>query len=292
MAAFTSSYVADQFDGYLARRAGTQSAFGEALDMELDGLGILLAVSLAVSYGTLPVIFLPIGLARYGFSFLIALRERAGLPVADLPSSRSRRPIAGLTRGFVSAALWPALDRPEATLAGIPFFLAIGASFLRDSLVVACVLDPKSPRYQRTRALLRRVLLDLIPILLRLSLPVFTLGVAPGLIAVREPLNRSFSDAGLTPAPLWTTVFGATMLLLTILIVIGLAARLAATLFIFPLGLTIASVGLDPWRALLFVNVIAILLLGSGVGSLWKPGDRLLERLGVEVPRSENGAGY
>ncbi|NIV37621.1 MAG: CDP-alcohol phosphatidyltransferase family protein, partial [Anaerolineae bacterium] len=67
---YMAAAIADYFDGYLARRSATASGLGVALDLELDALGLLVAVSLAVSSGKLHWAFLPIGLARYGFAFL------------------------------------------------------------------------------------------------------------------------------------------------------------------------------------------------------------------------------
>lgn len=281
--AFTLSYVADQFDGYFARRQGSQSDFGEALDMELDGLGVLVAVSLAVGYRTLPVAFLPMGLARYIFTLFLGIRRRLGLPVTDLAPSRSRRPIAGLTRGFLSAALWPILTRPEATVAGIPFYAALASSFTRDALVAACIISPSSSWYQRLRRGLRKMFLEYLPIMVRLLLLLFAFGGLPRLLNPPQEVLSSFSARGFQPAGFWVSAFAIAMLTLSLPILIGLAGRFAAFLYTFPLGLTITAVGLDPWLMMGLLAIIAVLFLGCGLGSIWQPSDRLLGRWADEV---------
>ena len=50
--------AADFLDGYIAKRTGTRTELGALLDGHLDGIGIFLALSLAVQYRRLPVPFL------------------------------------------------------------------------------------------------------------------------------------------------------------------------------------------------------------------------------------------
>jgi len=131
---YTTAIILDLVDGYAARVGNHTTELGTTLDTELDALGLLVAISLAVWYGTLPVWFLPIGAARYAFMFGLWLRERRGLPVFELPPSTSRRPIAGLTMGFTSAMLWPIVSPPGSILAGVLFLLPFAASFTREEM--------------------------------------------------------------------------------------------------------------------------------------------------------------
>ncbi len=84
---YTAAALTDFVDGFLARVTNQPTLLGERLDIELDSLGALLAVSLAVAYGQLPAWALLMGLARYLFVGGLAWRAWRGLPVYDLPSS-------------------------------------------------------------------------------------------------------------------------------------------------------------------------------------------------------------
>ena len=141
-ALYTLADVSDYFDGYLARLSHHATLFGEALDLEYDSLGLLAGVTLAITYGHLSPWFLPIGLARYAFVAGAWALNRAGRAPHVLPESASRRPIAGLTMGFVSAMLWPIMTPGVGNLAGSLFAVPLAASFARDWLVVSGAVDP------------------------------------------------------------------------------------------------------------------------------------------------------
>lgn len=271
MALYTVSDVADHFDGYLARRSGRVTLLGIDLDLELDALGLLVAVLLAVRYGTLSPVFLPIGFARYAFALLVEVRRRRGRPVYDLPSSTLRRPIAGLTMGFVSATLWPIVQGPEANLAALVFFLPFGMGFLRDGLVVAGTLDPQGAAYRRLRRTLRAALLHMLPLLLR---PLFAVSVVfeiRRLIAHQDAVVRGFVSWGLTnPEPL-LIAFALLEAAGALALLLGWVGRLAAFALIFPLGLTIAASELDSLRGVLLAVNLTLLLTGTGRLSLWQP---------------------
>ncbi len=175
---YTSADLLDYFDGYLARITNHATQLGEALDLELDALGLLVAVSLAIWYGALPWWFAPFGLARYAFSFGLRLRGRLGLKTYPLPPSLSRRPIAGLAMGFMSAVLWPIVSQPATTIAGALFLAPFGASFLRDWLVVSGVLDPASERYHSLRRAVVTIATIWLPLPLRAALGVSVVSMA------------------------------------------------------------------------------------------------------------------
>lgn len=288
MAWYTLADVFDYFDGYLARKSRQQSALGEALDLELDALGVFAAVNLAIGYGRLPAIFLTVGLARYAFAVLIWIRQRAGLRVQPLSPSGLRRPLAGLTMGFISVTLWPIFDRPELALAGWIFFTPFMAGFVRDALVVSDSLDPRSAAYLRWRSRLRKIVLRLMPVILRLAIAGFALAQAPRYLAGSPELVRGLGSLGLVPAPAVSTFFGGLVVLTGTAMLLGYAARFAAFVMLFPLGLTIAAVGLDPWRAVGLTATLGILIAGSGRYSIWSPSEKLFANRAGEhgQPRS------
>ena len=149
--------VADYLDGFWAKRTGTQTRLGALLDGELDGVGILAAVALAVQYGRLPAPFLVLGLARPAYAVGLELHRLLGGRIHDLPPSYLRRRLAGFQMGIVAVFLWPIAGPPVTTLAqlliGFPFL----AGFLRDGLAAAGLIDPGHPAYQRWKGRLGRL---------------------------------------------------------------------------------------------------------------------------------------
>jgi CDP-diacylglycerol--glycerol-3-phosphate 3-phosphatidyltransferase len=267
MVAYTASDLADYFDGYLARSQGLATRLGQALDLELDALGLLLAVGVAIHFASLPWWFIFFGLARYGFTFLVRLRQWLQLPVYALPPSKARRPIAGLSMGYVSASLWPILKPAELTLAGVVFMSAFTASFVRDALAVAGLVRPTGHRYRRLRSRARSILLEWLPLLPRLG--VFCLI----LLEVPTLLQPSGTLLDFIQAPFVWRLLGAVLGMGGLAILLGWAGRLAAFTALFPFGLLLAASSLTPVRRLLLLSLLFILMLGSGRFSLWQPTD-------------------
>jgi CDP-diacylglycerol--glycerol-3-phosphate 3-phosphatidyltransferase len=134
---YGTGVVLDLVDGTLARWRDRTTLLGARLDMAFDTLGFLVAPVVAVLWGRLPVWYLSLSLARYLFKAGRGWRRRRGKPVFDLPSSRLRRPLAGLQMGFITLALTPLLAgdaiEPLAALVLAPSL----AVFARDYLVVS-----------------------------------------------------------------------------------------------------------------------------------------------------------
>jgi CDP-diacylglycerol--glycerol-3-phosphate 3-phosphatidyltransferase len=124
----------DWIDGFLARRVGRSTRLGRRLDMAFDTMGFLVAPTVAVAWGALPVWYLSIAAARYLYRFGCWLHERRGHRVGDLPESRVRRPLAGLQMVVVTAALLPltpaSVAWPVATLAMLPSLAVFGRDYL------------------------------------------------------------------------------------------------------------------------------------------------------------------
>jgi CDP-diacylglycerol---glycerol-3-phosphate 3-phosphatidyltransferase len=83
---FTLAIAADFFDGFAARVSNHVTRLGEALDMKLDGVGVLIAIILAVQYGSLPAWYLLVASARYLYLGGIYIREKKAYPVYELPT--------------------------------------------------------------------------------------------------------------------------------------------------------------------------------------------------------------
>ena len=154
--AYGLAALADGLDGVVARRTGTESAFGARLDAETDALGMAAASGIAVLLaGVLPLWYLLAGFGRYLFGAALFVERRLGRQLADLPPSPFRRRLAGFQMGLLAVCLVPGIE-PEwalpSTLAlGIPFL----AGFARDYLLASGRLDPRGAGSRRLVARLR-----------------------------------------------------------------------------------------------------------------------------------------
>ena len=154
--AYGLAALADGLDGVVARRMGTESAFGARLDAETDALGMAAASGIAVLIvGVLPLWYLAAGFGRYLFGAALFVERRLGRELADLPPSPFRRRLAGFQMGLLAVCLVPGIE-PEwalpSTLAlGIPFL----AGFARDYLLASGRLDPQGAGSRRMVARLQ-----------------------------------------------------------------------------------------------------------------------------------------
>jgi len=268
---YIGAVAADYCDGYLARITRHTTLLGEVLDMEFDGIGMLIALSLAVQYGQLPAFVLLLAAARPLFLWGMKLRERQGLPNHPMTPSDERRIAAGLLMGFVGVVLWPVFDPPATHIAGAVFGGAVAASFLRDWLVVIGWLKPASPAYIRWRARLKRLLFERSPLVLRIfslfaaGLLVWTVSRSPGLWAAGLPsvVFPFFTGLGILAA------LAAFLGLITRLAGIGLVILACADLIVR---------GDSLWTLALLALGVLLVALGNGKPALWTPDERLLRR--------------
>ncbi len=126
----------DGVDGFLARRLGQATAFGEKLDMEFDGLGTAVATLLAYEYGKVPVFYLFVAGLYYAFQIGLWLSQKTGRPVSSLRNSNYRKIVGGLNSVFLSVALWPVWGPPGSFAAATILMLFVIASFTKDWLAV------------------------------------------------------------------------------------------------------------------------------------------------------------
>ncbi len=259
---YTSERLIDYFDGFIARITGRETKLGEILDMEFDGLGILIAVALAIQVGHLPVWYLLLGLGRPLFVLGMWLRQRAGKPVHDLLPSDHRRLIAGFQTTFVSFTLWPVLSPQITLLAGYLFAVPLLFSFGRDWLVVSGVIDAGSVQYQRIRKRAKELIEGWLPFLARLvgaGLAIFLLGALPERAEV---------------ASIWIMLWG----LAAGCLLLGIVGRVAALAIISLACVSILAAGLQVENGLLLTCAIIVLHLGSRKFALWTPEEEFLHR--------------
>lgn len=249
----------DFCDGYVARVTGRETELGEVLDIEFDGLGVLIVTALAIQMGHLPAWYLLLGVSRPLFAAGMWLRRRQGKPVHGLPPSDHRRLIAGVQTVFLSVALWPVWVPAVMRLAGALFALPLVLSFARDWLVVSGRLDAGSPGYARAR---RR---------------------AKALVEGWLPLPVRVGAALLAAALVWRAGGALPWLLVSVLLVgalcllAGFLGRTAALMLLIFAAAHASVAGLQ-WdgNALLMVCTTFVLHAGSGVYAVWKPEERLL----------------
>lgn len=260
MGLYTFAAVADIFDGYLARRADHTTSLGARLDLELDGLGVLLAISLAVVGGRLSPAFLLLGAVRYAFVFGSRRRTVRGLGNRELPASAHRRLFAGILMGFASVSLWPIAPREALDLVGAVVAVPVLAGFLRDWLVVIGSLDPASTRYLAAQRSVMRFTRVYMPPVLRA-----TSFVSVACLLLIFPQSQPLAAA---------VVAG----LAAVAVLLGVVGRLASLLLLLPLGALCLAEGLSFLAGIAVASSVAIILVGTGPRSLARPEERFLFR--------------
>jgi CDP-diacylglycerol--glycerol-3-phosphate 3-phosphatidyltransferase len=271
---YTLADLVDFLDGFLARLTNHATRMGEILDISLDGVGVLAAALLAVQYGQVPAWYLFVALARFFFLGGMWLRQRLGLPNHDLPPSFRRRGFAGLQMGFLAVMLWPLFSPPGTHLAAAVFALPFLAGFLRDWLVICGISRPG----ESLRGMWRAMATQWLPVGLRLAILAVSLG----------PIMKNIQRFQLLEGPMQALT--VLELFAVSLVVLGAAGRSAAVLGLLILGFYQMQAHLTAVQMALVAAYAAILFVGSGALSLWKPEDYLIshqvgERQALRVER-------
>jgi CDP-diacylglycerol--glycerol-3-phosphate 3-phosphatidyltransferase len=265
---YTLADFADYLDGYLARVSNQATLLGEALDIEFDAMGLLIAVSVAVHSSALPVWYLPVGLVRFAFIFGMWARRRAGKPIYSLPPSESRRPLAGLQMGALSVILVPLLGPPVTILGGLLLAVPLVIGFARDWLVVSGVVDPASTAYQDLRSGLKHVLLRWMPIPLRAAAIVATIRL--GMVS---------ADAVGTPGTYASgTVVWLVGLTAAVAVALGIAPRVSALILLAMLLVRAGGGESSPVLLAGLTATVGVLMAGGGALSIWQPEYRWFRR--------------
>ena len=285
---YTLARLVDYVDGYVARLTHHETKLGGILDMEFDGLGVLIAVLLAIAYGHLPLWYLPLAFSRQLFIFGIWLRRRQGWPVYEMPPSANRRIIAGYQTGFLTVTLWPGFAPPISTVAALIFGGVLTVSFVRDWLVVSGSIDPSTAAYIRIRAAIKHVVEGWLPVAGRgvgfVVLAALLAREVPGFPTWRAPLAAS----GWTSPTLMAWLAAGLGLAVALPFLLGVVGRVAALGVAIVGWLDVAANGLD-WDggALLFVAAIVVAHAGSGRWALWQPEESILHHRPGERPATD-----
>jgi phosphatidylglycerophosphate synthase len=121
--------VLDGVDGWLARRAGTASAFGARFDMETDAVFVAVLALLVWQFGKAGPWVLLSGLMRYLFVASARMMPRLRRPV---PSTYRGKSIAVLQMIALIVALSPACSSAVASAVAAIALLALTLSFTLD----------------------------------------------------------------------------------------------------------------------------------------------------------------
>ena len=266
---FTFIVLADFLDGLAARLEGHSSLLGEALDMHLDGLGVLIGSLILVRFGQMPWWFLLVGLARY--LFLAGQRVLAWVGRSPRPLSFSpvRRALAGIMMGFIALALYPTFSPPATWIIGGALFVPFIVQFTRDFLAVAGYVD-----------ILTRVL-SLTPVRWLINHRDI------GLMGLRTFVGVLISAYlwQLHPVLLtqWGTVVVFVLAVVTLLFFLGILVRVDALALLVYLGVHLTHLPEQPIHFMLAVGAVLLLLEGVGKFTLCKVDDTLfLTRVGAQ----------
>lgn len=284
---FTLAASIDLFDGYMARLTNHTTCLGEILDINFDGLGVLIAGLLAVQYGQVPSWYLVVALARYLFLGGIWLRKRLGRPVYDLPPSISRRPLAGAQMGFMAVVLWPLFSPPGTHLVAALFALPFLIGFSYDWLVVSGVIKPTLstlPTARSHAASLPQRIFSWLPLAFRILVVVLMIGSLSKRFLDYPAQVTYYTSLGMPLPEVSIIILGLLEAAVMILIALGVGGRALAIVALCLLGINQIFTPLAPVQVLLAVLHTSIMYLGTGVYSLWTPEDRIIYRRLGEQP--------
>lgn len=247
---WVTSSLLDLVDGWLARRTGRVTVLGEKLDMETDGVSVVVAALVGMGQGTLPVWFLAIALLRPLFVGALAWRTRQGHASGTWPESQRRRLVAALQWVFLGGALWPDLSEPLLATAIWLVSLALVGSFGRDWLWTTGVLDPQVPRLWRWYERSRKALTEWVPVSLR---PLTALGVLTAL-----------ADRGDAMPDTLSLVLALICALTVPPILAGIRPRVVAMLLLVCTGLLSTRIPYVPSMSLMVLGSMYLFVAGGG----------------------------
>jgi CDP-diacylglycerol---glycerol-3-phosphate 3-phosphatidyltransferase len=247
----------DYLDGYVARRQGHVTQLGETIDIRLDALGLLVAISVAIGWGQLPLVYLTVGAAYYLFRLGVWYRRHLGYPLRPMPFRPAARLMAGFQMGLVGIALLPLFSPLVLRTAALLFMVPLLLGFGFDWLTVCGQVD--SGHQDRFRKLAR---------LLELDLPLVLRSVILGVVTMTSARNC-----------LWelNNPWGVIWVFMAMLLV-GWMGRCAALLLSLTLAYLLSTHTSLGALMTLFVSVTALMLTGTGRYSLWQPEESFLIR--------------
>lgn len=258
--------IMDYLDGYAARITRRTSQLGEALDMQWDSIGVLAGALILVVYGQAPVLYLLVGVARYWFLFGLWVHRRRGLPVLNLPTSRFRRPLAGVQMGYIAVALLPVFAPPFTWIAAVLFMLPHQAGFIRDFVSVTGLAKRNEAR-ERSSTHTGWDLQNAVILVIRALLI--------GLL-----VNLALHQAGSAVTSIGVLVIAG---LAALALLLGVTGRIVALVLLLLAGAGLQTTPLE-WRYWFILFFSAVLFLtGTGRFSLWRPEDWLIDHRAGEA---------
>jgi len=252
---YLTAAVLDGVDGAWARRTGTTTSLGQALDVQYDALGVLVACAVAVGTRRLPPYYLVAGAAYYLFQLGLWCRRRRGRPIYPAGSRTFARLMAGFQMGFLGIALLPIFTNKVLSVVAPVFLLPLLAGFVWDWRVMRGRVSAASIRRLET----------LVLTLAAKGPPVLRGGIllAGGGTLMFSPA-ASFAGSLLVPAGLG------------LMVAAGVAGRTAALLLSLILAYQASVAGISSLLMTTLIGTLLIMLTGTGDGSLWQPEDAFL----------------
>ena len=218
---YLTAAVLDGVDGAWARRTKTTTPLGQALDVQFDALGVMVACAVAVGTRRLPAYYLVAGAAYYLFQLGLWCRHHRGRPIYPVVSRIFARLMAGFQMGFLGIALLPIFTHEVLSVVAPVFLLPLLAGFVWDWRVVQGRVSAAAIRRLEARVL---ALAAKGPPVLRGGLL-----VAGGGLLMASPA-ASFSGSVFVPAGLG------------LMVVAGVAGRTAALLLSLVLAEIVAGI--------------------------------------------------
>lgn len=275
---YSLAALADYADGFVARRRRETSRLGERLDGEFDALGILLVPLLGVKFGQLPLPYLLVSAAYYLFQAGIWLRRRREEPVLPLIPSDFRRMLAAFQMGFLAVILFPVYRPPATILAAYVFMTPFLLMFLHDWLTVSGRLRPESAFYRKLMNWIFIPLQEGLPLLFRGLCVAIVSGPALQKFLDYHGQTAFFREIGVSSPEVMVLVVGVVELTTLLLILLGIAGRIAALSLMFVMGAAMLYAELNWGNGVTLVSAIGLVILGSGRFSLWAPEETFLRR--------------
>ncbi len=277
---YTIVSVSDRFDGSIARMMNQTTVLGGKLDLEFDGLGVLLVIALAVWYGQLPWWFLSFGLTRYLFIFGLWWRERQGLPIYELPPSVHRRVIAGLHVNTLSVALWPIFPAEAIILTQLVYAIPVTLGFLRDWLVMTGYFDPISASYRKKQQWVFTLTAKWLPPILRLLVLITMLMIYRTISNPLQPTEwvNLLTTGGFIYPTLIVTLISVLTIIASLTAILGIVGRVSSFFLVVPLGFEIVIHGLQWPNGMALASVLSLMFLGTGYFSFLEVTETLFFR--------------
>jgi phosphatidylglycerophosphate synthase len=260
---YITAVVLDYFDGYLARRTGTEARLGEFLDTEVDAAGLMVASLFLVWSGMAPLAYLTVGIGYYALKLLIRIRRQRGRFAQTVKPRPGARLVAGLEMGVAGLALLPVFGRAAIHLAAWVMTAALLEELVRDWWVVCGRASNDGRPLGRRMEAFERVVTHVLPLAVRAVI----------LASAGRLLAGVFLGPGL---PELSSFQSALLLVFAVLCVLGVAARAAAVVLSL-IGAGLLTGAPQPTdAALLMSGALILIMTGAGPWRLWQPEDRLL----------------